>query len=64
MAECADVYYNACLTRTESRGWHYREDFPNQDDENWRKWIVIQQKEGKMAISMEKIPFERYKTKP
>lgn len=64
MTQCADIYYNAGLTRTESRGWHYREDFPNRDDKNWRKWIVIKQKDGKMEISTEKIPFERYKTKP
>ena len=63
MAQCADIYYNSALTRTESRGWHYREDFPNRDDKNWRKWIVIKQKDGKMAISTEAFPFERYKTK-
>ena len=64
MALCADIYYNTALTRTESRGWHYREDYPNRDDKNWRKWIIIKQKNGKMVISTEKIPFERYKTKP
>jgi succinate dehydrogenase/fumarate reductase flavoprotein subunit len=64
MAQCADIYYNACLTRTESRGWHYREDFPSRDDANWRKWIVIKQKDMKMMITTEKIPFETYKTKP
>jgi len=64
MTQCADIYYNACLTRTESRGWHYREDFPKRDDKNWRKWIDIKQKEGKMVISTENLPVERYKTKP
>jgi succinate dehydrogenase / fumarate reductase flavoprotein subunit len=63
MAQCADIYYNSALTRTESRGWHYREDYPERDDKNWRKWIVIKQKDGKMAISTEAFPFERYKTK-
>jgi succinate dehydrogenase / fumarate reductase flavoprotein subunit len=63
MAQCADIYYNSALTRTESRGWHYREDYPERDDKNWRRWIVIKQKDGKMAISTEAFPFERYKTK-
>jgi hypothetical protein len=64
MAQCADIYYNACLTRTESRGWHYREDFPKRDDKNWRKWIDIKQKNGNMVISTQALPVERYKTKP
>ena len=64
MAECAEVYYNACLIRTESRGWHYREDFPKRDDRNWRKWIDIAQKDGRMVISLEPLPVDRYKTKP
>jgi hypothetical protein len=64
MTQCADIYYNAALTRTESRGWHYREDFPDQDDKNWRKWIIIKQIEGKIIISTEEMPLERYKSKP
>lgn len=30
----------AALTRTESRGGHFRSDYPNRDDEGWRKHIV------------------------
>lgn len=29
------------LTRTESRGVHYRDDFPAPDDERWRKRVVV-----------------------
>jgi len=36
----ADVEARFCLERTESRGPHYREDFPDQDDRNWLKSIV------------------------
>lgn len=31
----------AALEREESRGVHYRKDFPNQDDINWKRSVVI-----------------------
>ena len=31
----------SALVRTESRGVHYRTDFPEQDDENWNRHTLI-----------------------
>jgi succinate dehydrogenase/fumarate reductase flavoprotein subunit len=64
MAQCADLYFTSSLTRTESRGWHYRDDFPEHDNANWRKWINIKLEKGAKVITIEKMPLERYKTKP
>ncbi len=64
MAQCADLYFSSSLARTESRGWHYRDDFTNRDDANWRKWINIRMENGEVRVSTEKMPVERYKTKP
>ncbi len=39
------IAYGA-LTRTESRGSHFREDFPKRDDANWLKRTLAYWKEG------------------
>ena len=64
IALCAEIAFRAALARTESRGWHYREDFPQRDDKNWLKWIIVRKEGSKMAVSTEPIPMESYKIKP
>ena len=36
------LMYEAALKRTESRGWHYREDYPQRDDSGWLRWIIAE----------------------
>jgi L-aspartate oxidase len=43
---CACLVANAALLREESRGGHYREDFPKRDDLVWRKHIVQSIEDG------------------
>ncbi|MBN1105935.1 MAG: FAD-binding protein [Deltaproteobacteria bacterium] len=64
MVLCAEMYFKAALLRTESRGWHFREDYPQRDDENWLKWITMKQENGKMVFSTEALPIDRYRVKP
>ena len=47
MQDVAVLIAEAGILRTESRGTHYREDFPEQDDLKWKKHIILQR--GKAA---------------
>ena len=59
MALSAEMTLLASLFRTESRGWHFREDYPNRDDENWLAWNQIQMdSQGEMLISKVNVPDE------
>ena len=47
----AEMKLKASLMRTESRCSHYRLDYPEMDDENWRAWINIYKgKDGAMQF--------------
>ncbi len=48
MALNAEMNLRASLFRTESRGLHYREDYPNRDDANWLAWTILKEEKGKM----------------
>jgi len=47
----AEMKLKASLFRTESRGNHYREEYPDMDDQNWLVWVVIQKgNDGNMEL--------------
>jgi len=50
----AEMVARAALMREESRGAHYRRDFPKTDNQNWFVNIVIRQERGRMVF--EKVP--------
>jgi L-aspartate oxidase len=41
MTTVAELITKAALIRTESRGTHYRTDYPRKDDINWRRSITL-----------------------
>ncbi|MBN2392583.1 MAG: hypothetical protein JXR84_17765 [Anaerolineae bacterium] len=43
--------------RTESRGTHYREDYPARNDDEWLAWVLLQQGAGgQMTVTKEDVP--------
>lgn len=60
-----EMIARSALMRTESRGFHQREDYPARDDANWLKWIIIKKAaDGGMALTTRRIPVEEYSLKP
>jgi succinate dehydrogenase / fumarate reductase flavoprotein subunit len=52
LLDLAEATAVSALARTESRGAHYREDFPKRDDTNWLKHTLItRREEGRLELS-------------
>jgi len=56
MALHAEMILKASIYRTESRGTHFREDYPRRDDPNWLVWIKFKEEQGNMKVAQESIP--------
>jgi len=54
----AEMKLRASLFRTESRGKHYREDFPLRDDKSWLAWLKLKNDNGEMKFTKEPLPKE------
>ena len=55
----AEMRLRASLFRTETRGCHYREDFPLRDDAKWLAWVIMKQGvDGAMEVLKRPIPAE------
>jgi succinate dehydrogenase/fumarate reductase flavoprotein subunit len=47
----AEMKLRSSLFRTESRGNHYREDYPDRNDDEWLAWVVLQKdSDGNMQL--------------
>ena len=53
----------SALNRQESRGAHFREDFPERDDKNWLKHTLIRKTEQGAEIFYKPVSITRFEPK-
>ena len=54
----AELKLRSSLFRTESRGRHYREDFPRRDDPDWLAWTKVEKLNGTPNLTKVPMPEE------
>lgn len=60
MIEIARAVAFCALHRRESRGGHYREDYPERDDENFLKHTLVKQEDGKLNVEYIPVRITKY----
>jgi succinate dehydrogenase / fumarate reductase, flavoprotein subunit len=63
LLELAEVTTVSAQARTESRGGHARDDFPERDDENWLKHTLCFKENGAYRLGYKPVTLGRYEPK-
>ncbi|TDJ60755.1 MAG: FAD-binding protein [Nitrospina sp.] len=63
MLKMAEIIATTALARQESRGGHYRTDFPKRDDQEFLKHSLVYQSEDGMEIKSKKVIVTKYQPK-
>jgi len=64
MLQLARVIAQGAMMRDESRGAHYKPDFPERDDTNWLKHTLAYKAEGGPDIKFKPVTITKFEPKP
>ena len=60
MLDLAEVITLGALNREETRGSHYRLEFPKRDDTNWLKHTLVSRKDDRIRTDYKEVKIEKY----
>jgi succinate dehydrogenase / fumarate reductase flavoprotein subunit len=63
MLEMAEIIATTALARKESRGGHYRTDFPKRDDQEFLQHTLVYPKDGELELKYKPVVITRYQPK-
>ncbi|MCB2186599.1 MAG: succinate dehydrogenase flavoprotein subunit [Deltaproteobacteria bacterium] len=65
MLDVAQAVCEGALARTESRGGHYRDDFPERDDQNWQKHtLAFREPDGGLRLAYKPVRMQPLTVEP
>ncbi|MBI2845629.1 MAG: succinate dehydrogenase flavoprotein subunit [Chloroflexi bacterium] len=60
LLDIAEATVYSAQNRTESRGAHWREDFPKRDDANWLKHTLLYRKDGGLEVKYKPVTITKF----
>jgi succinate dehydrogenase / fumarate reductase flavoprotein subunit len=60
LLDLAEVLVVSALARNESRGGHFREDYPNRDDVNFMRHTMAERRDGEIVLEYKPVTVTRY----